>query len=117
MITKRLAAAPFGVQFLLTVGTVVLGLFVASRVLGIEAGGSAARPQGKKKGGRWGSGRCVLHKDCILPSFSLACTAFWPILVHVSEFLAHKLILKCCTISAFVQGVLLVCDNMTVTRV
>ncbi|CAL8470962.1 g10504 [Coccomyxa elongata] len=43
--------------FLLTVGTVMLGLFVASRVLGIEADSSAARPQGKKKGGRWGSGR------------------------------------------------------------
>ncbi|BDA45438.1 hypothetical protein COCOBI_07-2250 [Coccomyxa sp. Obi] len=42
--------------FLLTVGTVVLGLFVASRVLGIEAGSGAARPQGKKKGDRWGSG-------------------------------------------------------------
>ena len=53
-------------QFLLTVGTIVLGLFVASRVLGIEAGSGAARPQGKKKGGRWGSGRCVLHDSSIL---------------------------------------------------
>lgn len=43
--------------FLLTVGTVVLGLFVASRVLGIESGSSGARLQGKKKGDRWGSGR------------------------------------------------------------
>ncbi|EIE20187.1 hypothetical protein COCSUDRAFT_34065 [Coccomyxa subellipsoidea C-169] len=43
--------------FLLTVGTVVLGLFVASRVLGIEAGSGAARPKSKKKGERWGSGR------------------------------------------------------------
>ncbi|KAK9901308.1 hypothetical protein WJX75_005640 [Coccomyxa subellipsoidea] len=43
--------------FLLTVGTVVLGLFVASRVLGIEAGSGAIRPKGKRKGERWGSGR------------------------------------------------------------
>lgn len=54
---QSLKAAHFCVQFLLTVGTVVLGLFVASRVLGIEAGGSGGRPQGKKKG----PGRCVLH--------------------------------------------------------
>lgn len=52
-------------QFLLTVGTVVLGLFVASRVLGIEAGQGAARPKSKQNKGRWGSGRCVLHGGCM----------------------------------------------------
>lgn len=58
-------------QFLLTVGTVVLGLFVASRVLGIEAGSGAIRPKGKKKGERWGSGRCVLHSHMMNLSTSL----------------------------------------------
>ena len=48
-----------GAQFVLTIGTVVLGLFVASRVLGIEAGGRGASQPGGKRGGKWDSGRCV----------------------------------------------------------
>ena len=46
-------------QFVLTVGTVVLGLFIASRVLGIEWGGKPGQPK-SGRGGKWGSGRCVL---------------------------------------------------------
>lgn len=52
-------------QFLLTVGTIVLGLFVASRVLGIEAGEGGSRSRGKKGGGGWGSGRCVVASRLI----------------------------------------------------
>ena len=47
------------VQFVFTAGTVVLGLFVASKVLGMDIGGSG---QGQRRGGsgqKWGSGRCV----------------------------------------------------------
>lgn len=48
-----------GPQFVLTIGTVVLGLFVASRVLGIETGGKGrSQPRGKR-GSKWDSGRCV----------------------------------------------------------
>ena len=46
-------------QFVFTAGTVVLGLFVASKVLGMDIGGSG---QGQRRGGndqKWGSGRCV----------------------------------------------------------
>ena len=48
-------------QFVFTAGTVVLGLFVASKVLGMDIGGSG---QGQRRGGsgqKWGSGRCVRH--------------------------------------------------------
>lgn len=60
-------------QFLFTVGTVVLGLFVASRVLGIEAGEGR---QGKGRSGKkqkWGSGRCVC---CICAAFFNSCMSF-----------------------------------------
>ncbi|CAK0782540.1 hypothetical protein CVIRNUC_005758 [Coccomyxa viridis] len=43
--------------FVFTAGTVVLGLFVASKVLGMDIGGSG---QGQRRGGsgqKWGSGR------------------------------------------------------------
>ena len=46
-------------QVVFTAGTVVLGLFVASKVLGMDIGGSG---QGQRRGGngqKWGSGRCV----------------------------------------------------------
>lgn len=48
-------------QFVFTIGTVVLGLFVASKVFGMEPGKGA---QGRKsaKGQKWGSGRCVIAR-------------------------------------------------------
>ena len=50
-------------QMVLTVGTIVLGLFVASRVLGVEGGGKPGQPKGGRGrgAGRWGSGRCVTY--------------------------------------------------------
>ena len=48
-------------QFVFTVGTVVLGLFVASKVLGVGPG-EGGQGQGRgSKGQRWGSGRCVSY--------------------------------------------------------
>lgn len=51
------------VQFVFTVGTVVLGLYVASKVLGIEPGEGRGRGS---KGQKWGSGRCVRLLPCAL---------------------------------------------------
>ncbi len=49
------------VQFVFTVGTVVLGLYMASKVLGIEPGEGRGRGS---KGQKWGTGRCVRFYTC-----------------------------------------------------
>ena len=63
-------------QMVLTVGTIVLGLFVASRVLGVEGGGKPGQPKGGRGrgAGKWGSGRCV----------SLTLLACRAVSIHVS---------------------------------
>ena len=55
-------------QFVFTVGTVVLGLFVASKFLGTGPGEGGQGRGSSGKGRRWGSGRCVCCIYAVFPS-------------------------------------------------
>ena len=73
------------VQFVFTVGTVVLGLYVASKVLGIEPGEGRGRGS---KGQKWGSGRCVrsTHMPSLPRALVLTCGRGVPIALYCAVF-------------------------------
>ena len=80
------------VQFVFTVGTVVLGLYVASKVLGIEPGEGRGRGS---KGQKWGSGRCVryTHMPSLPCASALICGRGVPIALYCANL---KGLLACC---------------------
>lgn len=73
------------VQFVFTVGTVVLGLYVASKVLGIEPGEGRGRGS---KGQKWDSGRCVrsTHMPSLPCALGLTCCQGVPIALCCAVF-------------------------------